>query len=156
MIFGGDVVNPTAVRAAQQAGVKILFNIYGQAETCVYSFAYAVRRQINSPVPLGWVSNNMQVYILDSQQQHVPDGAIDELYFVDQGLARGYHHRPDLDENAFVEITLPGSKKEKIRAYRSSDYGFWSEEGLIFVGRHDDQVKIRGYRVELKEVRLAL
>ncbi|QLK88032.1 hypothetical protein E3U36_07950 [Arsenophonus endosymbiont of Aphis craccivora] len=47
VIFGGDVVNPTAVRAAQQAGVKNLFNIYGPAETCVYSFAYAVRRQIN-------------------------------------------------------------------------------------------------------------
>ncbi|WP_032115772.1 alpha/beta fold hydrolase [Candidatus Arsenophonus nilaparvatae] len=156
VIFGGDVVNPTAVRAAQQAGVKNLFNIYGPAETCVYSFAYAVRSQINGPVPLGWVSNNMQVYILDSQQQHVPDGAIGELYFVGQGLARGYHHRPDLDENAFVEITLPGSKKEKVRAYRSGDYGFWSEEGLIFVGRRDDQVKIRGYRVELKEVRLAL
>ncbi|WP_182853301.1 AMP-binding protein [Arsenophonus endosymbiont of Aleurodicus floccissimus] len=156
VISGGDVVNPTVVRAAKQAGVKILFNIYGPAETCVYSFAYAVRRKISGTVPLRWISNNMQVYILDSQQQHVPDVAIGELYFVGQGLARGYHNRPDLDENAFVEITLPGSKKEKVRAYRSGDYGYWREEGLIFVGRRDDQVKIRGYRVELKEVRLAL
>lgn len=156
LIFGGDVVNPTAVRAAQQAGVKNLFNIYGPAETCVYSFAYAAYGEINGPVPLGWVSNNMQVYILDSQQQHVPDGAIGELYFVGQGLALGYHQRPDLDKNAFVEITLPGTKEEKVSAYRSCDYGYWSEEGLIFVGRRDDQVKIRGYRVELKEVRLVL
>ncbi|CAI1519736.1 Linear gramicidin synthase subunit B [Serratia quinivorans] len=156
LIFGGDVVNPTSVQAALQAGVKNLFNIYGPAETCIYSFAYPARCGIAGPVPLGRVSNNMQVYILDAQQRHVPDGAIGELYFSGQGLAQGYHHRPDLDEKAFVEIVLPELGVEKVRAYHSGDYGYWSEEGLIFVGRRDDQVKIRGYRVELKEVRLAL
>lgn len=156
LIFGGDVVSPAAVRAAQQAGVNNIFNIYGPAETCVYSFAYSAKHKSVSPVPLGQVSNNMQVYILDREQRHVPDGAIGELFFAGQGLAEGYHHRPDLEENAFFEMDFQGTGKGKVRGYRSGDYGYWSNEGLMFVGRRDDQVKIRGYRVELKELRLAL
>ena len=46
--------------------------------------------------------SNEQFYVLDNNQQLLPQGSIGELYIGGEGLARGYLNRPELSEQSFI------------------------------------------------------
>jgi amino acid adenylation domain-containing protein len=76
----------------------------------------------------------------------LPVFGVGELYIGGSQLARGYHNRPDLDEDRFT--TRNGA-----RWYKSGDIVRMLGDGNFeFIGRVDDQIKIRGLRVELGEI----
>ena len=65
-------------------------------------------------------------------------------------LAHGYHQRPELTAERFVE-------RLGQRLYRTGDLGRQTAAGVYeYLGRADNQVKIRGHRVELGEIEVAL
>ena len=132
-----------------------LFNHYGPSESHVVT-SYTLSGppdKWNALPPIGKPISNARIYILDSEMNPVPVGAVGELYIGGVGLARGYHSRPELTAERFVQSPLgPGA-----RLYKTGDFCRYLPDGNIqYVGRMDDQVKIRGYRVELGEIESVL
>ena len=101
-------------------------------------------------IPIGKAIKGTTTFILNSEKKPVPRGETGELYLGGTGLALGYLNRPDLTDEVFVPIPLPG-KTGKL--YKTGDIVRELEDGSIdYIGRVDNMVKIRGYRIELSEI----
>ncbi|WP_457934200.1 amino acid adenylation domain-containing protein [Pseudoalteromonas sp. SCSIO 43210] len=126
-----------------------LYNLYGPTECSIVTTMKELKHN-ETPVIGGPVANT-QVYILDQQLKPVPIGVTGELYISGVGLARGYHNKPELTKEKFIETSLPGAPFSRL--YHSGDRARWLENGeLAFAGRKDHQVKIRGFRIEVQEI----
>ncbi|MFB8059868.1 amino acid adenylation domain-containing protein [Kitasatospora purpeofusca] len=131
-------------------GVERLYNLYGPTEDTVYSTWSLVARGGTGEPVIGRPLAGTLDHVLDEQRIPVPDGGIGELYLSGEGLARGYHGRPDLTEERFVHI-------DGLRCYRTGDLVRRLPDGdLEYHGRVDHQVKVRGFRVELGEIEAVL
>jgi amino acid adenylation domain-containing protein len=152
LVAGGEVF--PAEMAAHWGRGRRLFHTYGPTETTVCA-AIAADWDIRKPVPLGRPVANDQAYVLDKRLQPVPVGVPGELHIGGAGVARGYHHGPDVTADCFIPSpfgNVPGA-----RIYRTGDKVRWLPDGqLQFLGRIDEQVKIRGYRIELGEIEAVL
>ncbi|WP_344369193.1 amino acid adenylation domain-containing protein, partial [Streptomyces indiaensis] len=134
----------------------VVVNAYGGTEATVDSTVFAPDEESlrgRGYVPIGRPLPNTRVYVLDAHGQLVPPGVPGEIWIGGDGVARGYHGRPELTAERFVESPfVPGD-----RLYRTGDRARRLASGdLEFLGRADDQVKIRGFRIELGEVESAL
>lgn len=132
-----------------------LFNMYGPTECSFYSSYFIVEKepQINENIPIGQVSINHHIYILDKEGHHQPAGYGGELCIGGMGLARGYQNLPEKTETTFV----PNPFRPTERMYRTGDLACRIPDGnLLHLGRIDRQVKLRGYRIELGEIENAL
>ncbi len=160
LLAGGDVLAPAAVAKVLAAlpGCRLI-NGYGPTEgttfTCCQTLGGAGGAAGSGTVPIGRPIANTRAYLLDAALQPVPVGVAGELYAGGDGLARGYHRRPELTAERFVPDPcggVPGG-----RLYRTGDRGRYLADGRIeFLGRTDAQVKVRGFRVEPGEIEAAL
>ncbi|MEV6978857.1 amino acid adenylation domain-containing protein [Kitasatospora sp. NPDC093806] len=133
-----------------QPHVERLYNLYGPTEDTVYSTWALVGRDESGEPVIGRPLDGTLGHVLDEQRIPVPDGGIGELYLSGEGLARGYHGRPDLTEERFVHV-------DGLRCYRTGDLVRRLPDGnLEYHGRVDHQVKVRGFRVELGEIEAVL
>ncbi|MFF2348533.1 amino acid adenylation domain-containing protein [Kitasatospora sp. NPDC058115] len=133
-----------------QPRVERLYNLYGPTEDTVYSTWSLVTRDGTGEPVIGRPLDGTLGHVLDEQRIPVPDGGIGELYLSGEGLARGYHGRPDLTEERFVHV-------DGLRCYRTGDLVRRLPDGdLEYHGRVDHQVKVRGFRVELGEIEAVL
>ncbi|WP_437525327.1 amino acid adenylation domain-containing protein [Sorangium sp. So ce726] len=151
-LAGGEALPPDLAREIS-ARAGCLWNLYGPTETTVWSAA----ARVDDPdrITLGSPIANTRIYILDERRERLPIGVAGELYIGGAGLARGYHGRPDLTRERFVED--PFSPAPGARMYRTGDLARITHDGGIeFLGRIDHQVKIRGFRVELGEIEATL
>ncbi|OWU83523.1 hypothetical protein ATO6_18790 [Oceanicola sp. 22II-s10i] len=151
MLCGGEPLPADLAARLTQQGAE-LWNMYGPTETTIWS---AVRRILpGEPITIGHPIANTQLVILDSAGQPVPEGATGELNIGGDGLAIGYHGRPDLTDKAFRDITVAGQTR---RLYATGDLARRRPDGEVEVlGRIDTQVKLRGFRIELGEIETAL
>ncbi len=131
-----------------------LWNLYGPTETTVWSSACRVEPS-PAAITIGRPIANTQIHVVDVRGEPLPVGLVGEICIGGDGVALGYHGRPELTAERFVEDRLgprPGA-----RLYRTGDLGRWDESGqLHHLGRSDHQVKIRGYRIELGEIESVL
>ena len=133
---------------------KEVWNFYGPTETTIWSTAWKVEK--GSRVLIGKPLANTQVYILDENRHPVPPGVVGELHIGGDGVARGYHRRPELTAERFIANPFATGAGEN-RMYRTGDLARFLPDGNIeCLGRMDHQVKIRGFRIELGEIESAI
>lgn len=143
-----------------------LINEYGPTETVVGCCVHEVVPEDlgqGGAVPIGRPIANTQLYVLDARRQPVPAGVKGELYIGGAGVARGYHQRPELSAERFIDIAETGLPLAALpagagrRLYKTGDLVRYLPDGrLVYHGRMDNQIKLRGYRVELGEIEAAL
>ncbi|MQP66430.1 amino acid adenylation domain-containing protein [Niveispirillum sp. SYP-B3756] len=166
LLTGGDFMPR---RAAADVLARLpdttLINGYGPTENTTFTTCHAFGPgPLGDVVPVGRAISGTTVYIVDAHGNPVPPGVAGELLTGGEGLALGYHNRPDLTAERFVtqEFAFDGLRWSE-RLYRTGDLARWvpdpaGGDGLVvdLLGRVDAQVKIRGFRVEPGEVEAAL
>ena len=154
MLVGGEALPGDLADQLQESVSGEILNMYGPTETTIWSTTAAVERG-GRPVPIGRPIANTQTYILDRRRQPVPVGVPGELFIGGDGVAAGYHDRPTLTAERFVENPFLAEPDAKM--YRTGDVARYRPDGAIeFLGRVDHQVKIRGHRIELGEIEAVL
>ena len=161
VIFGGEALQyrklaPWFERHGDTA--PQLINMYGITETTVHVTYRAIKAEeaelvqeslIGVPIP------DMRIYLLDADGKPVAEGEVGEIYVGGGGVARGYHNRPQLNQERFIPD--PFAKTPGARLYRAGDLARVRPDGeMVYLGRNDNQVKINGFRIELGEVEAAL
>jgi amino acid adenylation domain-containing protein len=129
-----------------------LHNLYGPTEAAVDVTHWTCQpHDSRRIVPIGRPVANTQVYVLDQYLQPVPRGVVGELYIGGVQVGRGYHNRPKLTEERFVQARL--NEHLEPRLYRTGDLCRRLSDGSVeYLGRSDFQFKIRGFRIELGEI----
>lgn len=169
VVLGGEALLDRHVAPwLENAPQTCLINEYGPTETvvgcCVFAAGDEVAEagSVSGSVPIGRPIANTQLYVLDANLQPVPVGVKGELYIGGDGVARGYHQRPELTAQRFIDIGQTGIADTLAagagrRLYRTGDVVRYLEDGnLVYLGRVDNQVKVRGFRVELGEIESVL
>jgi amino acid adenylation domain-containing protein len=157
VIVAGEACPPALIgRHHQRLPGAGLHNEYGPTEGTVWATVCelppgGVEALIGRPIA------NAQVYLLNAALRPVMLGTPGELYIGGEGLARGYHDRPELTAERFIPHPFAGPVEAGSRLYRTGDLARFRPDGnLEFLGRVDQQVKIRGHRIELEEIEAVL
>ncbi|KAF9923034.1 hypothetical protein BGZ67_010144, partial [Mortierella alpina] len=155
LILGGEALGPTLLQNLIRQGITVV-NDYGPTETSISAATWKCPSDFEGDVvPIGRPVRNSKLYVLDSQQQLVPFGAVGELFVSGVGVARGYLNRAEQTAERFIKD--PFSSNDEARMYRTGDLvRFLSDGNLVYLGRTDYQVKIRGFRIELGEIEVRL
>jgi amino acid adenylation domain-containing protein len=152
LIVAGEACNIDLIK--KWSAGRDFFNAYGPTESTVCT-SIAVCKPGITQVTIGRPIDNILVYILDSNNNPCPLGVPGELHIGGRGLAIGYHNRPELNAQKFINISIDNGPS--IRLYRSGDRARFLSNGEIeFLGRIDEQVKIRGFRIEPGEIEAVL
>lgn len=146
--------------AKQWSQGRNFINAYGPTELTVCASMH--HYQGASSVPIGKPIINTAIYLLDHNLQPVPIGMAGEMYLGGIGLTRGYHQRPELTAERFIDNPHyayieqhgnPAIHTMPRKLYRTGDLARYQADGSIeFLGRVDHQVKLRGFRIELSEI----
>lgn len=141
-------------RTLRRACHANLVNLYGPTEATVdVSYYECTEKMQTSIVPIGRPIDNTRLYLLNSEKQLQPVGAVGEIYISGVNVARGYLNKPELTKERF--FADPYRRGE--RMYRTGDLGRWLPDGNVeYLGRMDHQTKIRGYRIEPGEIEATL
>jgi amino acid adenylation domain-containing protein len=157
LLFGGEMADPETVRRVLRDGPpRRLLNAYGPTEGTTFTSWHLVDAvaEGSRTVPIGRPLANTVIHLVDRNGRLVPLGVAGELSIGGEGLARGYHGRPDRTAETFVPdpFGAPGA-----RLYRTGDLARRLPDGrLDCLGRLDNQVKVRGFRIELGEIEAVL
>ncbi len=152
-LCGGEAL-PKDLAQALVGRVSELWNMYGPTETTIWSTLSRIDDP-NASITVGRPIENTRIYVLESSGRPAPIGVPGELCIGGEGVARGYHERPELTAEKFVTVSLPGRRSDRV--YRTGDMARLLADGRIdFLGRRDHQVKIRGHRIELGEIEAVL
>jgi long-chain acyl-CoA synthetase len=104
------------------------------------------------PGSVGKAIPGTEVFLLGSNGEPVPPGAVGTLYVRGPHVMAGYWNRADLTDQMLKPGKLPGERVLCTHdLFRMDDEGF-----LYFVGRTDDIIKSRGEKVSPVEVENAL
>ena len=121
-----------------------IMNGYGPTETTISCTMKVITD--SEKVTIGIPNGNVQVYIVDENNEVVPDGEIGEMLICGKGVGRGYVNLPDKTNEVFIDF-------HGERGYKAGDLARWNADGEIeFHGRIDNQIKLRGLRIELGEI----
>jgi len=157
VLVGGDKVDPHWVKRILARGAPPrLLNGYGPTETCTFATWHLIKdvAEAATSIPIGRPIANTTAYVVDRAMQLQPIGASGELLIGGDGVALGYHHRPELTAAAFIPDPFSSHGGT---LYRTGDIVRRNADGDIdLIGRRDGQVKLRGFRIEPGEVESAL
>lgn len=121
-----------------------IMNGYGPTEATISCTMKVITD--SEKVTIGIPNGNVQVYIVDENNEEVPDGEIGEMLICGRGVGRGYVNLPDKTNEVFIDF-------HGERGYKAGDLARWNADGEIeFHGRIDNQIKLRGLRIELGEI----
>ncbi len=152
-LIGGEPLPPDLVGPLVER-TRSLWNMYGPTETTIWSSVEHIV-DADQPITVGRPIANTTFHVLDRYGMRVPVGVAGELYIGGDGLAIGYHDRPELTSERFLVASLDG--EPGVRLYRTGDLVRHLADGRVtHLGRLDSQVKVRGFRIELGEIESVL
>ena len=160
----GEAFSEPVFDQIRQTFHGLIINGYGPTEVSITTnkrlYPFPERRTNKS---IGTQVHNSTSYVLNDDMKRVPIGAVGELYLGGEGVARGYHNRPDVTAERFIPNPYQTEEEAKAgrnsRLYRTGDMVRWipgSNGEIEYLGRNDFQVKIRGLRIELGEIEAVL
>jgi amino acid adenylation domain-containing protein len=157
-VFAGGEALPTALVRRVLALLDVeVHNLYGPAEATIDATSWQARRGdaiVGDIAPIGRPIDNVRVHVMSPAGAPCPAGVWGELWIAGEGVALGYHRRPELTAERFVRDPFGASTA---RAYRTGDRVRMRRDGVLeFGGRLDAQVKLHGMRLELGEVEAAI
>ncbi|MEO0734904.1 MAG: amino acid adenylation domain-containing protein, partial [Bacteroidota bacterium] len=156
---GGDKLQPRILeKFRRKFPDKSFCNYYGPTEGSIGCSFWPIPTGVTriDEISIGGPTTNADLYVLGPDDAFCPVGVPGELCIGGIHVVRGYHNRPELTAEKFVELPL-GPAGELRRVYRTGDLVRWRADGnLLFLGRIDTQVKIRGVRIEPEEVEKVL
>lgn len=149
-LFCGETLPPAvAGELLERFPEATVWNTYGPTEATVAMTSIPIRRETLSrynALPVGYPMPGVTVRIVDEAGVAQPTGAAGEVIIEGENVSAGYLRRPDLTAKVFT-------KRGDVRSYRTGDWGWLDESGLLFVsGRMDGQIKLSGYRIELGDI----
>ena len=148
-LCGGEALAPDLARELLPK-LGELWNMYGPTETTVWSTCMQIADA--EQIYLGQPIANTRCYLLDADNQPVPEGAAGELCIGGDGVTLGYHQREPLTSERFVDNPFAAGK-----LYKTGDKVRLNSDGqLEYLGRLDQQIKLRGYRIEIGEIEARL
>jgi len=119
-----------------------IINEYGPTEATVGCMIHRFNPDEDTQafVPVGKPAANAQIYVLDDDLNPVAENVFGEMYLAGDCLARGYHKRPTLTAEKFINNPFtPGQ-----RMYRTGDLARWLPQGIIeYAGRRDNAARYR-------------
>ncbi len=107
---GGETLPADLARALLDR-VDELWNLYGPTETTIWS---TVDRVTEGPITVGRPIANTQIYVVDRSGDVVPVGVAGEIWIGGDGVAAGYHHRPELTEATLRSGSLQRAAPERV------------------------------------------
>ncbi|HEX4974366.1 MAG TPA: condensation domain-containing protein, partial [Pseudomonadales bacterium] len=170
VVFGGEPIQMERLLpwlTHEHCGAELV-NHYGPTECTDIAASFRVRHPGDfkeKPIPVGRPNDNVALYVVNEDDQLLPQGLIGELCISGEGVGRGYLNRETLNQqvfqsNPFAEDASVVSASHQAglqRWYRSGDLMRYLPDGnLEFVSRKDFQVKVRGLRIEPGEIEWAL
>ena len=100
-------------------------------------------------VPVGSPVHGVDIMIVDSAGQPVPEGEVGEIVVSSAMVSPGYWGNLELTQQKIKQDPAAPDR----RTISTGDLGRLRADKLLeFVGRKDNQVKVRGYRIELEAV----
>jgi amino acid adenylation domain-containing protein/non-ribosomal peptide synthase protein (TIGR01720 family) len=156
---GGEALSAESLASIARAIAPAqLINAYGPTEVVITPMTWhagAAARCSTAYAPIGRVVGPRMSYVLDAEQNLVPDGTVGELYLGGVCLARGYERRPGATAERFLPD--PYASEPGARMYRTGDRVRRLPDGSVeYLGRADFQIKLRGYRIEPGEIEAKL
>jgi len=130
---------------------KSLYNCYGPTEATIWSMIEQVvlEQSFDSYSIISGTLDNSVHFVVNSDLELLPDGAVGELCIAGSSLADGYLNNPTLTDDKFIK----SRRLINARYYLTGDLVCkLDSDSYRFLGRKDNQVKLNGYRIELAEV----
>lgn len=122
LMIGGEAPYFESIQEARSINPDLrITNMYGPTETCVFATAFAIGPDVpsNGPVPIGAPISTARVHVVDPSLRLVPPGVAGELLIGGEGVADGYHNRPQETSKSFVELKFEGLDSSPSVFYRT-------------------------------------
>ncbi|EFY90995.1 peptide synthetase [Metarhizium acridum CQMa 102] len=150
--LGGEAV--TKENVAVWASRVHLINIYGPAETSIWSTALCGLKSDTSPTNIGYgVGALMWITEIANHDHLCPIGCVGELLIEGPILARGYVALDETTRARFITNPAWAKGHGDRRFYKTGDLVKYNFDGSIdYVGRKDTQFKLHGQRIESSEI----
>ncbi len=128
-----------------------LYSMYGLTET-KRTLYLPPEKLDEKPGSVGIAIPGTEVWLVDEQNQRLPNGSTGELVVRGRHVMRGYWEAPEATNRRYRPGVIPGE-----RYCYTGDVFRTDEEGYFyFVSRQDDIIKSRGEKVSPKEVEAVL
>lgn len=154
VLFAGEVMPTRQLNIWRSHLPDALFaNLFGPTEITDIGLYYILDRKFhdNEPIPIGYVCENMNAFVLTEDGKLAGTNEIGELYFRGVFVGCGYYNRKQETAEAFVQNPLQSAYPEMV--YRTGDLVKVNPAGeYLYMGRRDSQIKHLGCRVELGEI----
>ncbi|MFF8264280.1 AMP-binding protein [Streptomyces virginiae] len=151
LVVGGEALAPARFR--HWIDRHQVANAYGPTEATIATHVAPHLMADNQPAPLGRSVPGVEDFLLDEDNQPVPDGQPGHLHLAGVGLDDGYPGLPDRTVDAFPRLGIGG---RAVRVYRTGDRARRRPDGqLVYAGRIDRQLNLGGVRLEPEEVEAA-
>ena len=149
IVFCGESLSNRTVEKlfARFPNLKIL-NFYGPTKCTFAVTVINVENNKTTPVPIGYVKEDTELYIVDDSLNEMCECEIGEIIITGASVGSGY-----------VDSSLNSNRFFNFRgqlAYATGDLGYRENECFYCIGRKDKQIKYKGYRIELQEIENAI